>query len=68
MRFDSRPITPWQSSELGRFLGAYRLPALENTPIVQRMLLEDMRRYRAGKRTRYIVFFRWDRMVERKAL
>ena len=54
MLLDTTPITEAQAFELARFLAAHDLPPLASVPVVQRMLLDDMYRYRTGQPMYYI--------------
>ena len=55
MLFDTSPITESQANELAQFLAQHGLPPLAAVPVVQRMLLDDMYRYRTGQPTHYIL-------------
>ena len=56
MILDGRPLTKREATELGAFLAGHDLPLLENVPVVQRMLYNDMQRSKAGRRPQYILF------------
>jgi hypothetical protein len=66
MILDGRPITKRELIELGAFLPEHDLPLLGNVPFVQRMLYDDMQRFKAGKRPKYILFSPPERIESEK--